>query len=320
VKDRATLDRIARLVIPPAWKEVWICPRPDGHIQATGRDARRRKQYRYHERWREVRDRTKFGRMIEFAQALPRIRRQVRRDLRRPGLAREKVLATVVRLLEATCIRVGSEEYARHNRHYGLTTLLDQHVAVRGPELRFHFKGKSGKEHVVGLRDRALARIVRNCQEIPGQRLFQYLDEKGRRGAVDSGDVNEYLRACSGSDFTAKDFRTWAATTLVAGQLAACAAPASAAAAKRSVLAAVDAAAERLGNTRTVCRSSYVHPSVVDAFMEGWLSTPPGPHRAPPRGLDDLEAATLRVLHAAARPHGRKRQTLPARARRVPQG
>jgi DNA topoisomerase-1 len=304
LRDRATLDRIARLVIPPAWTAVWICPRADGHIQATGRDARGRKQYRYHPRWREVRDRTKFGRMIDFAQALPRIRRAVAADLRRPGLPREKVLATVVRLLEATCIRVGSEEYARHNRHYGLTTLRDQHVAVRGPELRFHFHGKSGKEHVVGLRDRALARIVRNCQEIPGQRLFQYLDQRGRRRAIGSGDVNEYLRRKSGSDFTAKDFRTWSGTTLVAARLASCAEPGSAAAARREVIAAIDAAAERLGNTRAVCRASYVHPAILEAFAEGWLSAPPRVLRAPsPRGLDALELATLRVLQAAARDH-----------------
>jgi DNA topoisomerase-1 len=302
VHDRATLERIAVLAIPPAWTGVWICPHPDGHIQATGRDARGRKQYRYHPRWREIRDRTKFGRMIEFAQALPRIRRAVMADLRRPGLPREKVLATVVRLLEATCIRVGSDEYARHNRHYGLTTLKDQHVAVHGPELRFHFQGKSGKQHQVGLRDRALARIVRNCQEIPGQRLFQYLDHRGRRRAVGSGDVNAYLRAVSGSDFTAKDFRTWAGTTLVAAHLGGCAEPASATAARREVLAAIDAAAERLGNTRAVCRASYVHPAVVDAFTEGWLRAPPRVLRAPsPRGLDALELSTLRVLQAAAR-------------------
>lgn len=319
LRDRATLGRIASLAIPPAWRDVWICPRPDGHIQATGRDARGRKQYRYHARWREVRDRTKFGRMIDFAMVLPHIRQTVAADLRRPGLPREKVLATVVRLLEETCIRVGSDEYARHNRHYGLTTLQNQHVAVRGPALRFHFKGKSGKEHVVDLNDRALARIVRGCQEIPGQRLFQYLDEDGRRRAIGSGDVNDYLRAITSSDFTAKDFRTWAGTTLVAGQLAACAAPPSAAAARREVLAAVDAAAERLGNTRTVCRSSYVHPAVVDAFLEGWLRAPPRVLRArAPRGLDPLERATLRVLQAAARVTNRRDRTLPARVRGVP--
>jgi DNA topoisomerase-1 len=319
VKDRATLDRIVRLAIPPAWTQVWICPRPDGHIQATGRDARGRKQYRYHHRWREVRDRTKFGRMIDFARALPQVRQVVAADLRRGGFPREKVLATVVRLLEATSIRVGNDEYARHNGHYGLTTLRDQHVAVRGPVLRFQFKGKSGRQHVVDLHDRSLARIVRGCQELPGQRLFQYHDESGRRHAVGSGDVNDYLRAATGQDFTAKDFRTWAGTTLVAARLAACAEPPSATAARREVLAAVDAAAERLGNTRTVCRSSYVHPAVVDAFMEGWLRVPPRVRSAPaPRGLAPLERATWRVLQAAARVTGPRDRTLPARARRVP--
>jgi DNA topoisomerase-1 len=319
LKDPATLRRIARLAIPPAWTDVWICPRPDGHIQATGRDARGRKQYRYHERWREVRDRTKFGRMIDFARALPHIRQVVAADLRRAGLPREKVLATVVRLLESTSIRVGNDEYARHNRHYGLTTLKDEHVAVRGPALRFQFKGKSGKDHVVDLHDRSLARIVRGCQEIPGQRLFQYLDANGRRRAIGSGDVNDYLRAASGSDFTAKDFRTWAGTTLVAGRLAACAEPASATAAKREVLAAVDAAAERLGNTRSVCRSSYVHPAVVDAFMEGWLRAPRQVRGSrAPRGLDPLERATLRVLQSAARLTGRRDRVLPGRVSRVP--
>jgi DNA topoisomerase-1 len=301
VKNRATLDRIARLAIPPAWTAVWICVDPAGHIQAIGRDVRGRKQYRYHPRWREVRDRTKFGKMIELAVALPKIRRRVAADLRRPGLPRDKVLAALVRLLEATCIRVGSDEYARHNRHYGLTTLEDQHVDVRGPELRFHFRGKSGKPHVVGLHDRALARIVHNCQEIPGQRLFQFLDEGGRRHAIDSGDVNDYLRAISGSDFTAKDFRTWAGTTLVAAHLIRVD-PTSASAARRHVLAAIDAAAERLGNTRAVCRASYVHPAVLGAFVDGWLQAPPRVLRAPsPRGLDALELATLRVLQAAAR-------------------
>jgi DNA topoisomerase-1 len=301
VKDPATLRRIRSLAIPPAWTEVWICPSSDGHIQATGRDDRRRKQYRYHPRWREVRDRTKFGRMIEFAQTLPRIRRAVSADLRRPGLPREKVLAAVVRLLETTCIRVGCEEYARHNHHFGLTTLLDRHVVISGAEMRFHFKGKSGKEHQVGLRDPALARVVRNCQEIPGQRLFQYVDDDGVHRAIGSGDVNDYLRRVSGAEFTAKDFRTWAGTTHVAATLIACDEPGSASAGKKQILAAIDAAAERLGNTRSVCRASYVHPAVLDAFAEGWLRTPPRVLRArTPRGLDRLELSTLRVLQAAA--------------------
>jgi DNA topoisomerase I len=300
VRDRATVERISRLAVPPAWTAVWICPRADGHIQATGRDARGRKQYRYHPRWREIRDRTKFGHLVDFARALPRIRRVVAADLRRPGLPARKVLATVVRLLETTAIRVGSDEYARANHHFGLTTLHNRHVAVRGPELRFHFQGKSGKEHVVGVRDRRLARIVRNCQEIPGQRLFQYCDERGRRHAVGSGDVNDYLRAVSGSDFTAKDFRTWVGTTLVAARLAGCPEATSAAAAKRNVLGAIDAAAELLGNTRAVCRASYVHPAVVDAYTEGRMRPLPRARRSSV-GLDALERATLRLLAAAAR-------------------
>jgi DNA topoisomerase-1 len=314
LRDRATLTRIRALVIPPAWTEVWICPDADGHIQATGRDDRRRKQYRYHDRWRAVRDRTKFERLIEFACTLPRIRRAVSNDLRRPGLPRDKVLAAVVRLLETTCIRVGCDEYARQNHHFGLTTLHDQHVDVSGIEMRFHFKGKSGKQHDVGLRDPALARVMRNLQDLPGQRLFQYLDETGERHAIGSGDVNEYLRAVTGRDFTAKDFRTWAGTTMVMGALAAGEDPTSVTGGKRQIVAAIDAAAQRLGNTRTVCRSSYVHPAVLDAFSGGWLRTPPRVLRArSPRGLDELELATLRVLEAAAA--RRRRGPAGARAR-----
>jgi DNA topoisomerase-1 len=296
VRDRATLKRIRALAIPPAWTEVWICPDPRGHIQAVGRDARKRKQYRYHARWREVRDRTKFDRMIAFAQALPRIRRAVQQDLRRPGLPRSKVLATIVRLLERTAIRVGSDEYARTNSHFGLTTLLDRHVDIQRGKLRFHFRGKGGKEHEVGLADARLARIVRSCQEIPGQRLFQYLDRSGRRHGVGSGDVNRYLRQVSGSDFTAKDFRTWAGTVCVAETLLSAEPASSARAANRVVLAAIDQAADRLGNTRAICRSSYVHPRVVEAFTQGWMQTPPGVRRPAPRGLDASEAATFRLL------------------------
>jgi DNA topoisomerase-1 len=300
LRDRATLARIRSLVIPPAWTAVWICPDADGHIQATGRDARGRKQYRYHPRWREVRDRTKFEHLIDFACTLPRIRRAVSADLRRAGLPRRKVLAAVVRLLEETCIRVGGDEYARHNHHFGLTTLEDRHVDVSGAALRFHFKGKSGKPHQVGLRDPALARLVRNCQDLPGQRLFQYVDEAGAHHAIGSDDVNEYLREVSGRDITAKDFRTWAGTVQVAAALAVCDEPTSAAAGKREVVAAIDAAAERLGNTRSVCRSSYVHPAVIDAYLGNWLRTPPpGRHPRSPRGLDRLEVAALRVLEGA---------------------
>lgn len=301
VKDEATLARIRALAIPPAWNEVWICPDPNGHIQASGRDARRRKQYRYHARWRETRDRTKFGRMVEFARALPKIRRLVDRDLATPGLPRRKVLAAVVRLLEQTRIRVGNDEYARSNGHYGLTTLEDRHVQIRGSAVRFKFTGKSGKEREIELRDPRLARIVRGCQEIPGQRLFQYDGGDGERGAIDSGDVNEYLREVSGTNFTAKDFRTWGGTVCVATALVACAEPTSAKAAQKTIVEAIDQAAQRLGNTRAVCRSSYVHPAVLDAFLEGWMWKAPGRNgMRPPLGLSPEEAATLRLLEVAA--------------------
>jgi DNA topoisomerase-1 len=245
--------------------------------------------------------------MIAFAQALPRIRRSVARDLRLPGVPRAKVLAAVVRLLERTGIRVGNVEYARSNHHFGLTTLQDRHARIAGGKLRFHFAGKSGKDHVLALFDPTLARLVRHCRDLPGQRLFQYLDDQRRRHNVGSGDVNGYLRACSGQDFTAKDFRTWTGTTLVAAALLAEAPPASVSAGKRRVLRAIDAAAAQLGNTRAVCRSSYVHPALIDAFMQGRLPDPPGPpRRSQGPALDPLERCTLRVLQAAAPSRGNK--------------
>jgi DNA topoisomerase-1 len=313
VRDAATLARIRSLAIPPAWTDVWICPLAEGHIQAVGRDARGRKQYRYHPRWREVRDRTKFGRMIEFARVLPRVRAAVASDLELPGLPRRKVLAALASLLERTCIRVGCDEYARAKRHFGLTTLLDRHVRVDGHRLRVRFTGKSGKPHEVGLRDARLARIVRTCQDIPGQRLFQYRDGNGEPAALTSGDVNDYLREVSGAEFTAKDFRMWAGTVFVVETLLAEAEPPSVSAGRRSVLAAIDAAAERLGNTRAVCKGSYVHPAVLDAFTDGWIHDPP-PVRGGslPRGLDAAERATLRILLAATRPAAIARRT-PAR-------
>ncbi|HEY0713656.1 MAG TPA: hypothetical protein VGF45_13335, partial [Polyangia bacterium] len=230
VTDRATLARINSLAIPPAWTAVWICPKANGHIQATARDARGRKQYRYHPRWRKIRDESKFGRMIEFAETLPRIRAAVKADLRQGELPRNKVLAGVVRLLERTSIRVGNDEYARANRHYGITTFEDRHARVAGGKVRFVFRGKSGKEHEIDLHDPTLAKLVRRCRDIPGQRLFQYFDEAGHRRSIGSGDVNRYLREISGADFTAKDFRTWAGTTMVAATLAACPEPRSTAA------------------------------------------------------------------------------------------
>jgi DNA topoisomerase I len=271
IRDAATLRRIKALAIPPAWKEVWICPNPNGHIQATGRDARGRKQYRYETRWRATRDETKYSRMIAFAEALPRIRAQVQQDLAQPGMPRTKVLATVVRLLETTLIRVGNAEYARANKSFGLTTMRDKHVHVNGSTLHFQFRGKSGVKHSLDLHDRRLAQIVKRCRDIPGHELFQYLDQGGTHQTIDSGDVNEYLRAISGDDFTAKDFRTWAGTVLAALALREFEAFDSQAQAKKNVVRAIEAVAERLGNTTAVCRKCYIHPVVVDAYLDGTL-------------------------------------------------
>lgn len=271
VRDRDTLARIRSLAIPPAWTEVWISPRANGHIQATGRDARGRKQYRYHPRWREVRDEHKYGRMLAFASALPTIRQRVDDDLSRRGLPREKVVAAVVRLLETTLIRVGNDEYARDNKSFGLTTMRDRHVEVDGSDISFEFTGKSGKKHDVNIRDRRLANIVKRCRDIPGYELFQYVDENGDRQVVDSGDVNDYLRETTGQDFTAKDFRTWAGTVLAALALQEFERVDSTAHAKRNVVRAIEAVAERLGNTPAVCRKCYVHPEILDAYMEGGM-------------------------------------------------
>jgi DNA topoisomerase-1 len=268
VTDARTLDRIAKLVIPPAYTDVWICADLKGHIQATGRDVRGRKQYRYHPDWRSVRDEGKYARMAAFGRALPAIRAHVESDLRRHGYPKEKVLAAVVRLLELTLIRVGNTEYARANKSFGLTTLRDRHVAVEGGELRFQFKGKSGVVHATGLRDRRLARIVKGCQDIPGQRLFQYWDEAGQHRAVESADVNAYLREISGQDFTAKDFRTWAGTLAAAKALSMQPAPASEREAKQAVALCVKATAGLLGNTPAVCRAAYIHPEVLTAFAD----------------------------------------------------
>lgn len=271
VRRRATLARIRGIVIPPAWTDVWICPFANGHIQATGRDARGRKQYRYHPRWTEVRDGTKYDRMIAFGLALPRLRARVTRDLRRHGLPREKVLAAVVRLLEKTLIRVGNEEYAKSNQSFGLTTLQDRHAEINGSTLRFRFRGKGGVRHEVAVTDRGLARIVRRCQELPGQELLQYVDENGRVHDVTSTDVNDYLRDATGRDFTAKDFRTWAGTVLAAHTLVGMDAGDKPSPSKRKIARAVAAVAERLGNTKAVCRKCYIHPAVIDAYVDGSL-------------------------------------------------
>lgn len=262
-------QRIRSLAIPPAWRDVWICPFANGHLQATGRDARGRKQYRYHSRWREVRDEVKYGHVIAFARALPRIRTRTSRDMQRRGLPREKVLAAVVQLLEKTLIRVGNEEYARSNRSFGLTTLKDRHARIDGPRVRFEFKGKSGIAHAVDLHDRQLARIVKSCRDLPGYELFQFIDDAGNRVAIDSADVNAYLREVSGEDFTAKDFRTWAGTVLACRELAVAERVSSVAQAKRNIGRAVEAVASQLGNTKAVCRKSYIHPAIFDAYLEG---------------------------------------------------
>jgi DNA topoisomerase-1 len=305
VRDPGTLSRIRGLAIPPAWKDVWICPTRDGHLQSTGRDARGRKQYRYHPRWREVRDRTKYERTIAFAQALPRIRERVERDLALPGLQRDKVLATIVRLLETTLIRVGNEEYSRTNGSIGLTTMRDRHVEIDGSTMRFEFRGKSGKRHSVAVRDRRLARIVRRCQEVRGYELFQYIDDAGERQTIDSSDVNEYLRSASGDDFTAKDYRTWAGTVLAALALQELGTFASATEAKRNLARAAESVAKQLGNTPAICRKCYIHPDVIDRYLEGGLAESlterAEEHLTGTEGLDADEAAVLALLRGRLR-------------------
>jgi len=267
IRDEQRLLRIKRLAIPPAWTNVWICPSPTGHIQATGRDARRRKQYRYHERWRELRDENKFDRLAAFAKALPKIRRRIAKDLKLRGLPREKVLATVVRLLERTFIRIGNEEYARENKSFGLTTIKNRHVSVRGPHLRFRFRGKSGRQHEVDITDRRIAKIVSKCQDLPGQDLFQYVSDDGEPRNVTSQDVNDYLREITNENFSAKDFRTWAGTVLAAIALTAQSEFETKKQAKANLKTAICAVARLLGNTAAVCRKCYVHPAILEAYV-----------------------------------------------------
>lgn len=269
VKDHNTLVRIKRLVIPPAWTDVWICPNAQGHIQAVGRDAKRRKQYRYHDDWRKHRDENKFGRMMSFAKALPSIRKRVSLDLRNSGMQREKVLATVVALLESTLIRVGNDEYARQNGSYGLTTMRNRHAKVAGAKIDFSFKGKSGKQHEISVKDPQLARVIRKCQDMPGQELFVYEDEDGQHHDVTSQDVNAYLREIAGEEFTAKDFRTWAGTVLAAIALREFEKVAHQKEAKKNVVTAIESVAQMLGNTPAVCRKCYVHPEVLEAYLSG---------------------------------------------------
>ena len=271
IRDAEELQRIRALVIPPAWTDVWINPNPRGHIQATGRDARGRKQYRYHDSWRAIRDETKFSRMISFGEALPRIRERVAADLELPGLPREKTLAIAVRILDESLIRVGNEEYARENDSYGLTTLRNDHVDVSGSTVHFTFRGKSGKTHEIDVRDRRVARVISRMQDLPGEHLFQYLDSDGEPHAIGSEDVNDYLREIAREAFTAKDFRTWGGTVLAARHLRERGPFESQTAMKANIVAAVDAVAASLGNTRAVCRAAYIHPAVLLGYESGEL-------------------------------------------------
>ena len=297
VRTRAVVARVNSLAVPPAYTDVWICADPDGHIQATARDARGRKQYRYHSRWRAVRDATKFERMLAFGAVLPQIRKQVGADLKLPGVPREKVLATVVRLLETTLIRVGNEEYARSNKSYGLTTLCTRHVDVNGAEVRFEFRGKSGVTQRVTVNEPRLAKIVRRCLDIPGQDLFQYLDEEGNPHPVRSTDVNAYLQSASGADFTAKDYRTWAASVLAMSELVRASFD-TVPDARKNVVTVMKIVASRLGNTPAICRKSYVHPALIDAYPGRSLTGHAARHHA---GLNRDEAAFVAFLRRRSR-------------------
>ena len=307
VRDAGTLGRVKSLVIPPAWQDVWISPTINGHLQATGRDARGRKQSRYHPHWREVRDETKYERMLIFGAALPEIRSRVDHDLARPGLPREKVLATIVRLMETTSIRVGNEEYARENHSYGLTTMHERHVQVKGSSITFQFQGKSGVKHVVDLQDRQLARIIQRCQDIPGYELFQYVDHAGDRHSIDSADVNDYLRDISREDFTAKDFRTWAGTVTACRLLSELAPFDSDTQAKKNVVGVIKTVALQLGNTPSICRKCYVHPAVLENYFEGAM--PPAKKKRVSveafnacRDMQKEERALLQLLRRQLKP------------------
>ena len=307
--DAADLARIRSLAIPPAWTDVWICPSPKGHLQATGRDARGRKQYRYHASWRTTRDAAKFDRLEAFARALPRLRSRVADDMALAGLPKERVLATLVHLLETTLIRVGNGEYARDNGSYGLTTLRNEHVAVNGGKLIFKFIGKGGKPHNVDVRSARLARIVRKLRELEGQELFQYLDDDGVVRSIGSADVNDYLRAIMGDEFSAKDFRTWQATVLAASALAMIGDGETIAESKRNVNDAIAGAADKLGNTPAICRKCYVHPAVIDAYMDGvTIPVPRDGADSPSNGLSAVERSVLRLLDRRSRRNARKRR------------
>ncbi len=303
IRDEKVIARIRRLAIPPAYTDVWICSRENGHLQATGRDARGRKQYRYHAGWRMVRDAAKYEKLADFADKLPALRRAVNADLKLPGLPRRKVLAAVVRLLQRSLIRVGNEEYSRANGSYGLTTLRNRHVSVRGKRIEFSFRGKSGKFHTIKLDDERLARVVRNCQELPGQKLFGFQNDEGGVEEIDSHEVNEYIRAIAGEEFSAKYFRTWAGTLLAARALSAVARAETKAEEKQRIAAAITDVSQRLGNTPSVCRNCYVHPTVLDTYAEGLLRLPPPspPSKRPKTALSAEEKALRRLLRKRAK-------------------
>jgi DNA topoisomerase-1 len=315
VDDEATLARIKSLVIPPAWTDVWICPLANGHLQATGRDARKRKQYRYHPKWRSVRDEAKYERMLSFGKALPAIRVAVDAALKLPGLPREKVLATIVRLLEVTMMRIGNEEYARTNKSFGLTTLRSRHVKVEGKDIEFRFRGKSGVFHTIKLEDRRLARIIARTRDLPGQDLFQYLDDDGEQHTVGSADVNDYLRAITGEEYTAKDFRTWSGTVLAALALQEFEKFDSEAQAKKNIVRAIESVAEKLGNTPTICRKCYVHPAVIDAYLDGTIIDALR-ERATRELVDDLHSLSPEEAAVLALLQQRLQQEAPAPAKR----
>jgi DNA topoisomerase I len=300
ISDRSVLARIRKLSVPPAWTDVWICPEEEGHIQATGRDARGRKQYRYHDDWRQVRDQDKYERLVDFAKLLPRMRKHIDADMGRRGVPRDKVLATVASLLDKSLVRIGNGEYAKDNGSYGLTTLRTRHLSVEGAELRFHFKGKSGKTWRLSVRDRRIARVVRSIQELPGQHLFQYIDDAGEVRTVRSTDVNGYLREIAGADVSAKDFRTWAGTVLAVLALGAIGPFSNQTQAKMNVRRAIEAVAARLGNTVTICRKCYVHPRVVSCYLDGRLPIVRAGDGSRTSGLPREEAAVLRVLKRRA--------------------
>lgn len=310
LRDPVQRARIRSLAIPPAYEDVWICPDPDGHLQATGRDARGRKQYRYHPRWREIRDANKYEEMIEFGRLLPKLRACIARDMAQRGLSREKVLATIVELLQTTLIRIGNDDYAKENKSYGLTTLRTRHVAIEGGTLRFEFKGKSGKVWKLKLHDRRIARIVKACHDLPGQDLFQYFDEDGKRRGISSSDVNAYLREISGHDITAKHFRTWAGTLLAATALSKCESASSMTARKKNIKAAIEEVAKRLGNTPTICRKCYVHPEVLTAYLDGEHMADDTLEARDADALDGLRSEEVRLLAHLDRRLKKKRDTV----------